>query len=438
MAFGFFKKNTAADLVIRNGKVVTQNADMPDADSIACKDGKIIAVGDYESIEPLINGDTEVVNADGNFVSPGLIYVSERPVMQIFEGKYLDLTRCTAQDEFVSALTEWASSHPDDEMIFGFGYNEDIFSDSDEIDQEKVKSILDSCCSDKPVLLLCRNNVSCIMNTEAAEIVRETAEEEVVQYITLPYILNLFVPFDFEELEQDIAKQLEASTRHGITSILNLGTPDYFETLYQDVLISLYNEQTLNQRFFGSYLINRPLIPKGLIHRLMQRKTICNEIGDRINSNLLYVELDEESCPIDFSQELLDTILEEVASRNFGIYLKAHTQNDLDKAYMTVEHVRSNGNKNLMIIESPCEITEELKSSLMWWESVYKFDSGDDEALLLNAPFIAGADDILGSIEVGKAADIAIFKTNPFEDDIDCINSRDALITIFDGKVVFE
>ena len=50
MAFGLFKKNIAADLVLKNGRIITQNADMPEAEAVACKDGKIIAVGDLLSL----------------------------------------------------------------------------------------------------------------------------------------------------------------------------------------------------------------------------------------------------------------------------------------------------------------------------------------------------------------------------------------------------
>ena len=51
-------------------------------------------------------------------------------------------------------------------------------------------------------MLLCESSVSCILNSAASDIVRETAEEEMVQYVTTPYILGLFVPFDFEETQK--------------------------------------------------------------------------------------------------------------------------------------------------------------------------------------------------------------------------------------------
>ena len=37
MAFGFFKKVEAADLILHNGHVFTQNPELPWASAVACK-----------------------------------------------------------------------------------------------------------------------------------------------------------------------------------------------------------------------------------------------------------------------------------------------------------------------------------------------------------------------------------------------------------------
>ena len=65
MALRFFKKSITADLVLKNGTVLTQNADMPYAEAVACKYDEIIAVGDYESIKPFIGANTEVIDMGG-------------------------------------------------------------------------------------------------------------------------------------------------------------------------------------------------------------------------------------------------------------------------------------------------------------------------------------------------------------------------------------
>ena len=65
MAFGLFKKKLAADLILKNGRIITQNAEMPQAEAVACKDNKIIAVGSIDSMDSLINDHTQVVDMEG-------------------------------------------------------------------------------------------------------------------------------------------------------------------------------------------------------------------------------------------------------------------------------------------------------------------------------------------------------------------------------------
>ncbi len=66
-----------ADSVIINGKVITANSDKADlitmAEAIAIREDKIMAVGSNEEIQRLVADWTEVIDAKGNSVIPGLI-----------------------------------------------------------------------------------------------------------------------------------------------------------------------------------------------------------------------------------------------------------------------------------------------------------------------------------------------------------------------------
>lgn len=437
MALRFFKKSITADLVLKNGTVLTQNADMPYAEAVACKDDEIIAVGDYESIKPFIDANTEVIDMGGGFALPGIISLFGNPVMKAFDGKYLNLLSCKTIEELLSSIASWAEIHIDDEIIFGFGYNEGLFDKELLDDQEAITKLIDSGFHHKPVLLLGQNNVSCIFNSAAYDIIKQTAEEEMVTYITTPYILNLFVPFDFEKLEEDVARLLLQNAQMGITSALSLGAPDYFQSLYQDVLISLYNEDSLTQRFFSSYTMNRPLLPKGLIHRLMQMKTTCNELGNLINAKMLLVDLNSDECPMEFSEQALDTISEEVSDKNFDIYFLCHSQADTEKAYLASEYVRSKGYKNIICIESDYPISEEIKQDLIWYDSIHSVSKDNKEEFLQNAPIIVGLADKIGAIKPGMLADIAVFKSDPTNKAIDSQQQK-SIITVFNGKVVYK
>ena len=85
MAFGFFKKAAAADLVLYNGKFITQESDSDDITAVACADGKIVSAGSYEDMEELIDEETLTVDLQGKFVLPGFVDIFSSPVTEVFK-----------------------------------------------------------------------------------------------------------------------------------------------------------------------------------------------------------------------------------------------------------------------------------------------------------------------------------------------------------------
>jgi len=75
--FTFAAPSPYADTVIINGKVITADSDDPDsvtiAEAIAIQSNKIIAVGSDNDIKALTADWTEIIDAKGNSVIPGLI-----------------------------------------------------------------------------------------------------------------------------------------------------------------------------------------------------------------------------------------------------------------------------------------------------------------------------------------------------------------------------
>ena len=442
MAFGLFKKTKKSDIIIYNGIIMTQNPDLPAAEAAAIRDGLIIAVGDSDTMEELRDGETQMIDLCGRYVTPGLIDIYSNHAKKVFDGRFLDLSQCSDMENISEKVAAWSLDHPDEEMIFGYGYSERALCGEDP-SSDFVTKFLDRGCQDRPVVLLCESSVSCILNSAASDIVRETAEEEMVQYVTTPYILGLFVPFDFEETQKAAKDLMAVSLAKGVTCCLGAGAPDYFDTLYQETLMSLHNEENLNQRFYSSYMMNRPLFPKGVIHRLMVRKTMCNEIDGLINSDICHVYLNASSCPVEFSFDSLKKILTEVADKGFSIYVTAVDSEDLDMAAGSLEYIRNKGYKNIFVIDSPHRIDT---SDFVHWESAYYmpprekiFSMSTEEfirSLTAEAAQIIGADCCLGSIERGKRADMAVFDKDPLSMTPQEFWDYPAYMTIFNGIVV--
>lgn len=456
MAFGFFKKVEAADLILHNGHVFTQNPELPWASAVACKGEEIMAVGNFDDMDGIIGNDTQIIDLDGKYVFPGFIDIHRSPVLKTFEGRYADLSECSSPEDVAEAIRDWADENPDNEIIFGYGYRDDLKPEDGEEDEFSASSrLLDEVCPDKPVLLLCTNCIDCWTNSTADRIIVDTAEEECVDTVTVGYVLNLLIPFDFDVIEESVRTEISDLADKGFTSVLNLQSPDYFESLYQDSIIGLYNEGQMRQRFFGSYFMNRPLLPQGLIHRLMSRRTNCLELGGMIHAEMLNLYLDNSNSPVPFTQDSLNKILEDVCDKGFEIFLEAIEKEDLLMAYNALEHVRSKGYKNMFVIASDCQLSSEDTADLIYWESAFKtwgtnvFSPGSltgsvtsvEEAidhLTVDAAAVVGMSEKLGSLEPGKLADMAIFDENLFDLDLKLLPRIHASITVLGGEIVYD
>lgn len=449
MALGLFKKKQEADLAFVNGTILTGDYDIS-VSAVAIAGDKILKVGDDSEIEELIGKDTEVYDLEGKFVLPGFVNFFEHPVMEAFEGEYLNLKGLDTLEEIAKALKEWEKKlleeKPEDVSeeeitVFAYGVKGELFL-------EEAEEKLDEIIADKPVVLLCENNIGCILNTFAKKIVDETAEEECLEVVTTEYILNLFIPFDFETIDEKVGNGIRKNLKKGYTSVLSTAAPDYFEMTYQDSLVKRYNEEALDLRFFGSFFANRPLAVQGLIYMLMNRKTYCLEIEDNaINKDLLYLEPETEG-EFGFDVDKMTQMLIPVMEKGFGVYVKADTEEKLDMAYEALDNIRKAGPKGMFIIESPFEIDEDKESEMMYAEDAYLVLSKDElkeietedliDELTNKAAVMLGLEDKLGKIAEGYYADLQIYSEDPRELEAEELMEKEPDMVIFAGKVFEE
>ena len=62
-----------ADLVIRNGKIVTMESSVPEVQALAARGGKIVAVGTNQQVLTYIGSSTRVIDLSGRLAIPGFI-----------------------------------------------------------------------------------------------------------------------------------------------------------------------------------------------------------------------------------------------------------------------------------------------------------------------------------------------------------------------------
>ncbi|MDA0165843.1 amidohydrolase [Solirubrobacter ginsenosidimutans] len=112
----------AAEIAIINARVRTLDPAQPFADAVAMRDGTIVAVGDTASVREHCDARTEVLDARGNALIPGLVDSHLHPFWGAELARGTDLSRCRTREEVLAAL---AASEPQRGWLFAWGLDYD-------------------------------------------------------------------------------------------------------------------------------------------------------------------------------------------------------------------------------------------------------------------------------------------------------------------------
>lgn len=115
----------SADLVLTNGKIVTVDPSLPEAEALAVKGDTIVAVGTAEEIAAHIGVQTHVIDLGGNLAIPGLIE-GHGHFLGVGEAKMiLDLTAAKSWEEIVAMVDSAAAESEQGEWITGRGWHQE-------------------------------------------------------------------------------------------------------------------------------------------------------------------------------------------------------------------------------------------------------------------------------------------------------------------------
>jgi len=131
-----------ADLVIKNGNIITVDRTRPKAQALAIKFGHIVAVGTSEDIEPLTGAGTRIINASGQTIIPGF---NDAHCHVLWAGRSHFLLDCgpdvvSSLKEIKRLIADKARQTPRGEWIIGYGYDdtkmeEDWFLNRHDLDE---------------------------------------------------------------------------------------------------------------------------------------------------------------------------------------------------------------------------------------------------------------------------------------------------------------
>jgi len=277
-----------ADLLLKNGFVLTMDPENPRAQAVAIKGNIIISVGSDRELEQYVKpGTTKIIDLRGRMVVPGFIDAHVHFVGLGEALEKIDLGGITSYDQMKEKVAARVKMAEAGEWIVGRGWDQTLVPDN----EWPTRHILDEVAPENPVLLTRIDGHSILVNSYVLKlfgitsrtpdppggtIVRDpsTGEPTGILKENATALVKLPTPSREEKTRQTMRQlrlALEQAKKYGVTSIHHLsGDEEYFELLQEkgELTVRVYlcqrltdDEKILNkykelrQRYRGNPLI---------------------------------------------------------------------------------------------------------------------------------------------------------------------------------------
>lgn len=161
-----------ADLVLRNGKIVTVDPQQPEAQAVAISGYTIAAVGSNEAIARYVGPNTQVIDLNGQLAIPGFIE-GHGHFMGLGESKMeLDLTTAKNFDDIVAMVAGAVGKAQPGDWIEGRGWHQEKWNRVPRPNVEGVPlhQALDRVSPNNPVYLTHASGHAALVNGKALEL----------------------------------------------------------------------------------------------------------------------------------------------------------------------------------------------------------------------------------------------------------------------------
>lgn len=161
-----------ATLVLTNGRIVTVDSTLPEAQAVAISGDRIIAVGTAREIERYVSADTRVIDLEGRLAIPGFIE-GHGHFMGLGQSKLqLDLTTARTWDDIVAMVAEAAASASPGEWIEGRGWHQEKWEREPvpSVEGNPVHTSLSAASPNNPVVLGHASGHASFVNAKALEL----------------------------------------------------------------------------------------------------------------------------------------------------------------------------------------------------------------------------------------------------------------------------
>lgn len=240
---------TSADLVLINGKIWTVNDKQPEAEAVACRDGRIIAVGTTSEVRKLIGPETRIIDLQGRRVVPGFndahvhFYSGGRGLASV------QLRDAHSQEEFHSRIRAFAAKLPKGRWITQGNWDHENWMPS----QLPTRQLIDVVTPDNPVFINRLDGHMALANSLAlklAGITRETPDPPggtiirdekgeptgILKDAAMEAVHRVIPQLSEEEIAEALRAAMRYAAENGVTSIQDMSASSNVLTVYQQLL----------------------------------------------------------------------------------------------------------------------------------------------------------------------------------------------------------
>ncbi len=159
-----------ADVAVLGATVFTCDADLPVAEAVAVRDGKVTAIGSVGDVRAHCDATTEIVDGAGRTLMPGIVDAHIHPPMAGIEMARCDLTGSDRRADYLELVGRYGRENPDEAWIRGGGWSLAAFPRG-----IPLASDLDGVVGNRPVFLPNRDHHSAWASSRALELAGITA-----------------------------------------------------------------------------------------------------------------------------------------------------------------------------------------------------------------------------------------------------------------------
>jgi len=182
-AFSAYAANHSADTIYYGGEIVTVNDLQPEAEAVAVKDGKILAVGYRDEVMQLKGEATQVMDLAGGTMLPGFFDPHSHVFMTGVQAVAANLLsqpdgEVNSVATLQAVLKKWVEQNQKItgkyKWIIGFGYDDAQLKEQ----RHPTRDELDAVSQDLPIIIIHQSGHLATMNSKALELCGITPESD--------------------------------------------------------------------------------------------------------------------------------------------------------------------------------------------------------------------------------------------------------------------